>query len=622
MKKKIADTQKEAQKLARETLEDLAKKGMAAPKDLWRRAVGPDIDILSPDEFYEKLNKPVESKASQFLKQMREGGDNCPRINPGSKVIVINPTNNKWKWVKVKNAEEFKKLISASRGADKKLEKMRKARLEQYFRKLGKSKKAREDNFGGFGFGDDSANIAPNAQAGYEVKHEYTPLLSTPFFKQMYLYDYLLMHSKCFWYKNYNGPAKLLLGIIRNFVIGNGFSVTCDDKKASEAWEDYEDRSSIHERLPVWCDELSMSGEHFLEKKFVPGGISHTSIDPSTIWEIITDPENIEDVKYYHQQYPTQYQLYGTKDAPISEYIIRQLPPELIHHTKINVTSWEKRGRSDLLAGLLYMKYFDDYIGFKLQRTKAEAAYFWDVVVKGDLNAVNAYINQTQSTVDVPPGSENVHNEAIERKPITPSLSHSGSDDVAKWILSYVFMSLGIPTSYAGTLESTGASRASALVSTEPVVKLMEERRRKVEGVLQLIWEDVMIDAGLDPYTEVEFNFDELVVEDRSKKIEDTIVAHKQKVFSHETMSNIIAKEMNHTSYNYAAEQKKIQTELTKDPTLLDPEAAFDAEVQAAAGGSGDTKGGQDLTSPEDESEIKASRSLDRNKVRDQNTQL
>src|SRR5208337_2188589 len=127
-------------------------------------------------------------------------------------------------------------------------------------------------------------------------------LLGTPFFKQMYLYDRLLMHSKTFWYKNYSGPAKLIINIIRNFVIGEGFSVSISDKKAEAAWEAYEKRSNIHEKVGVWCDEAVFDGNLMIEKKFRPDGIVHESIDVSTIWEIVTDPENISDVKYYHQQ--------------------------------------------------------------------------------------------------------------------------------------------------------------------------------------------------------------------------------------------------------------------------------------------------------------------------------
>lgn len=604
---------------AKEILEDLKQKGPDVISQ-WRGRG--QTGVKTPDEFYADMQKPVASQAHEFFKGMREEQEKLAKqeikeseckfeIAPGSKIILIDPKTNKWKWATVNNAKEFLAWEDKSKGAVKLIENLRQAKVNDF---LNKKKKTKEDFFSGSGDGVDSASFgppSPQQTSGYEIKHEYTPLLGTPFFKQMYLYDRLLMHSKTFWYKNYSGPAKLIINIIRNFVIGEGFSISCDDDKAVKAWEAYEKRGQIQEKVRVWCDEATFDGNLMIEKKFRPDGIVHESIDTSTIWEIVTDPENISDVKYYHQQYPTQWQLFGTKDAPITKYIIRQIPPDLVHHIKFNVTSWEKFGRSELLAALLYLKYFDDYIGFKLQRTKSEAAYFWDVLVKGDQGAINEYIQSTISLVDITPGSENVHNEAIERKAVMPSLSHTGSDDVAKWILSYIFMSVGIPTSYAGTLESTGSSRASALVSTEPVTKAMEEKRNKIEDLLHRIWEDVMVDAGLDPETDVEFNFPELIVEDRSKKIQDLVTAHNNLVISHQTMSEIMAKELNISTYDYDDEQKEISDENINNPLLL---KIIDAEDGIQSDGEG-----QDLTGDGKGAENQG-RTFDRDKARDDNT--
>lgn len=582
-------------------LEDVKKKGPAAISQ-WRNSHAANVDILTPDEFFKKLNGAVQSPAAKFFQDVKEGK---ATVDPRSTIVEYCLKTNEWRFRKVKNTPDLVKLMEQSKSAEKEMGRLREARMQQFLRKkklIEARKRNKEDSFDPlFDLDGSDATVTNTTSDGYEIKHEYTPLLGTPFFKQMYLYDMLLMHSKTFWYKNYSGPAKLCMQIYRNFVIGEGFSITCDDDKAVKAWEAYEERSQIHEKIGTWHDEAFFAGELMLEKKFTPAGMVHESIDVSTIWEIVTDPENISDIKYYHQQYPTQYQIYGTKDTPISKYVIRQIPPELVHHIKFNVTSWEKRGRSDLLAALLYLKYFDDYIGFKLQRTKAEAAYFWDVVIKGDASDVANYISTTQSIVDVAPGSENVHNEAVDRKTIMPSLSHVGSDDVAKWILSYIFMSQGIPTSYAGTLESVGSSRANALVSTEPVTKLMEERRKKFEWMLHRIWKDVMIDAGLDPETEVEFNFPELTVEDRSKKLADVYLAFTEQTISHETASNIVAQELNITTYDYEKEQEKIKEELAANPSLLNPEMGLTQD-----GKPDDTTG---------------SHAFDRDSARDDNTQ-
>ena len=562
--------------------EDMSKQG---PKAVAKWKENYSDGIMTPEEFFKELDKPVESKAWRFFKDVEEGKSNI-EVDESSRFILYELNTGKWKWTKVKNKEELKTLMEQSAKAPEVMARLREAKTLEYLRKRSSFK---EDQSGGYGWDSDSVLPPQSNQSGYEIKHEYTPLMGTPFFKQLYLYDMLLMHSKTFWYKNYSGPAKLILSLYRSFVIGKGFGATIKDPKAEKAWKAYEERSGIHEKLPVWHDELMFAGELMLEKKMRREGLTHESIDPSTVWDIITDPENISDVKYYHQQYPTQYQLFSAPGAPITKYIIRHIPPELVHHIKINVTSWEKRGRSDLLAALLYLKYFDDYVGFKLQRTKGETAYFWDVTIKGDASDVSSYITTTQSIVDVNPGSENVHNEAVTRQPMAPSMSHTGSDEVAKWILAYIGMSALIPSSYFGTFETAGSSRASALVSTEPIIKVMEERRAKLEDLLHRIWEDVMIDAGLDPKSDVEFNFPELVVEDRSKKLEDLKFALDEKIITHKRFSEIAAKELNISTYDYEEEQEMIGKEQVTNPNLLD----MDTGLDLTDGETGDeTKGG------------------------------
>jgi hypothetical protein len=351
----------------------------------------------------------------------------------------------------------------------------------------------------------------------------------------------------------------MIVDITRNFVMGKGFTVTFDNPKAQKVWAEYEERTMIQEAARDWCDELTKFGENMIKKIPGPIGISHQSFDPSTVWEIVTDPENIRNIKYYHQQYNTQYQIFATPDAPTSKYIINQIPPQLVLHTKVNVTSYEKRGRSDLLAPLLYFKYFEDYMTASLIRSKNEAAFIWDVTVKGSDEDVNAYISNSQSIADAPPGSENVHNESIVRTPLSPQFGAGQQSEASANILSYVAMSTSVPMNYFGTHHTGGDTRAGALVATEPVAKKMVERQLKMEYMIRRIVKDVLVDANLDPNQPFEVTFPEIMEEDRSAKIKDLIVAQQEEVISHKTMAHMIAKELKVTKYDYDKEQEEIE---------------------------------------------------------------
>lgn len=531
-------------------------------KSLMRFASDQEIKLTNPTEFFEKMSRPTQSRLYTFCEEVRNSTEEMLDQTGVSKIIEIND-NGQWRWRQITSSKELKEILANDKKA---LDRYLKIRENAYSTMFKKNKEY------GFNINDNSAgNQSPGA---LEVRNEYTPLIGTPFFKQLYLYDYWEMHSKCFWYKNYSGIAKLIVEMTRNFVLGKGFSVSFDDDKCQDAWSAYEERSNIQEEIRNWCDELTAFGENMIKKIPTSKGIIHKSFDPSTIWEIITDPENISDIKYYHQQYNTQYQLYGTKDTPLSKYVLNQIPPQLVHHTKVNVTSYEKRGRSDLLSALLYFKYYEDYCQARLSRAKAEACYIWDVSIDGSEEDVQAYINLTQSASSVPPGSENVHNKAITRTAITPSFTKAGGDQIAQDILSYIAMSVSIPASYMGTFNNMSNTKAGALVATEPVAKKFAERQLKLETLIRKIVKDVLMDAGLDPKTPFEVNFPELFEEDRSAKIQDLILSKDEQVISHQRMSEMIAKEMKITKYDYQDEQDVIDKEKAhgqmfgQDPTV------------------------------------------------------
>lgn len=541
-------------RLPRKKVEELKKPGVAS---FVRKSHEQEVLLTNPTEFFEKMSRPVQSRLYSWMKEVEQRSEEMLDTHGQSKLIEYDIYSGKWRWRTVKSSSEIKEILKVSEKSYDTFLKLREANLKKFLSK--------EDSFGGYGFADDTA--VPGNQ-GLQARQEFTPLIGTPFYKQLYLFDYWEMHSKCFWYKNYSGIAKMIIEMTRNFVLGKGFNVTFENEEHQGIWNAYEDRSNVQEEIRNWCDELSSFGENMVKKIPSPKGIIHRSFDPSTIWEIVTDPENIQDIKYYHQQYNTQYQIYGTKDAPVSKYIINQLPPQLIHHTKVNVTSYEKRGRSDLLAPLLYFKYYEDYMTAKLSRAKNEAAFIWDVEIDGSDEDVQMYINNTQNIVDVPPGSENVHNKAIKRTPLAPGLGTSGADGIAQDILSYIAMGVSIPVNYMGTFGTGGYTKAGALVATEPVAKKMLERQLKMEHLVRKIVKDVLIDAGKDPRDpqyKFEINFPEILEEDSASKIKNVILAKDQNVISHKTMSMMIAKELRITKFDYEKEQQIITKDSKQD---------------------------------------------------------
>lgn len=551
---------------------------------LVRKSTESEIKLADPTAFFKKISQPVESKLFTFMQDVKLKSEEQMDVHGMSKVIEIHPGTNQWRWRYVKNTAQLRTIIKNSEESYMKFMQFREKALIE---RLKKQSKEGDDFFGG--------SVGMGSGTDQPYRPQYTPLLGTPFFKQMYLYDYWEMHSKCFWYSNYSGIGKLVVDITRNFVMGKGFSVSFEDSACQDIWDKYEEKNNIQEKARLWCDDLTKFGESMIKRLPQGNSVIHTSFDPSTIWEIVTDPENINDVKYYHQQYNTQYQLYGTKDAPVSKYIFNQMPPELVIHNKVNVTPYEKRGRSDLLSVLLYLKYYEDYMQARLLRAKNEAAFIWDVTIKGGPEDVDTYINNTESMSDVPPGSENVHNESVERKPLSPQFGAVAADQIAADILSYVAMGTIIPLSYFGTTHSGGSTRAGAIVGTEPVSKKMGERQAKMESLLRIVVKDVLIASGKDPLKfKFEINFPELFDEDRSKKIQDLTLAKENGSISHRRMSEMTAKELRITKYDYEQEQIQIAKEAKANSLFQNPDEPDSGADDPEKGRSFDRSGTKD----------------------------
>lgn len=549
-------------------------------RSIIRRASEEQVKLSSPSKFFKTIDQPVESRLGRWLGEVKERAEEHLDTRGYSRLVEVDPASGRWRWRRVRTWAQFKAIMAESEKAYDKYLQLREAALV-------KGIMSREFDFGGQVVGGRDA---------FPVRPEYTPLIGTPFYKQLYLYDYWEMHSKCFWYSNYSAIGKMVVDITRNFVMGDGgFQVVFSGEnekvvqQAEDAWKSYEERSGIQDAARLWCDDLTKFGENMIRRVPTANGLLHRSFDPSICWEIVTDPEDIQDVKYYHNQWNTQYQIYTAKDAPSSKYIIQQLPPQLVIHTKVNTTAFEKRGRADLLAPLLYFKYYEDYMQCRLIRAKNEAAFIWDVTVKGGQEDIDAYIAGTESMVDVPPGSENVHNEAIERSPMAPDLSSTQDDRVAADILSMVAMGTTIPVTYFGIDSSgVGNTKAGALVATEPVVKKMGERQNKMRGTIGIVVRDILKEAKIDlKAVQFEIIMPEILEGDRAQKIDGLYESHRQGVYSHKTMSQMVAKELGSRRYDYDKEQRQIKKEQSETPLFrTNPD---------------DSEAGADLTGDEDD---------------------
>lgn len=394
---------------------------------------------------------------------------------------------------------------------------------------------------------------------------EFAPTYGGPFNKQLYISDYLRMHALAFEAKNHNPLAKRIIDVLAQYSFGRRFKVRIKDAKQKKAWEEFEKKSNIiHRCSEFWIREYLTYGELMIDKK------NWQSIDPSTVWDIITDPDDITEVYYYYQSYPTAYQTftgYTVKGAPGSakqpgmKYIVRQVPASQVIHIKGNVVSQEKRGRSILFPILGWLKRIKDLYSAEVQRAQLQATFLWDDTIEGsdaDVQAYAAAFSRMPLQMSV-----YIHNAQVKRQAM-PALSSGGGRDstgVGDEILAFIATAIGIPKDFFNIVAAGGSgNRATALVGAEPFEKVIEDLQAKFENLLLSIAEEVLEEANLDyEKGDVEFIFPSVTKDTTSETIKNVSTVESLNYIAHETAAEMAAAELNITGYDYDAEQEKIK---------------------------------------------------------------
>lgn len=430
-------------------------------------------------------------------------------------------------------------------------------------------------------FAGDSYGSTAGANAGL-VGDDYVPLLGGPFNKQPYLYDYLRAQAYCFHEYTHHPFARAIIDITANFVLGRGYRVDSDDPRALALWRAFEQVNRLPERVVNMVKEGARDGEVLIW--WVPGMQVNVAyqvqpgqqpeigaiprirfIDPSTCWEIVTYPEDIERVLFYWLVFPTQYQIKmgmdGGSMVPTAKFINQQLPASDVMHFKYNCSHNEKRGRSDLFPVLGYLKWVRDCVNYKLIALKKQAAWTEDIEIAGSQADVDAAAQAFQGLGPFEPaGSRYFHTNKIKRTYLANQHGGAGDDPTLEWGINMIAAGSGIPVTYFGLTHVTGQSRAGALVGTEPVAKKFERRQLEVKVIIQALWRRFQDTWGVKG-SECNIIFPEIISQDSAQKLKNIKFAEDCEYISHQTAAPMAAKEVDDDEYDYEAEQAQIQKE-------------------------------------------------------------
>lgn len=534
--------------------------------------------MYKPDEMVDSFNQPVMNPMIAFHEAVMANGDEkkLSESNPyrGMKINVVEALLYKarvdeegkpvreahggwpmpYKMQKVVGNDGYRtavlEAVAAMQSLPVRAKKAREAKSELL-------RKMREDGFVDDNFLGTQGSFDPNQYT------EFVPLTGGPFYRQLYIYDFLRMIAYAFEAHNHNPVAKAIIRIITQYAFGRGFDVRIDDDKKKKLWEDYEEKYNITRNIcQFWSKEAEIYGDFMLNKR------TWKSIDPSTVLDIVTDAENVDHEFYYYQSFPTAYQMYtgfrvpgelGSEKAKASDYIVRQIPASDVLHMKINCVSNEKRGRSTLFPILGWLKRVKDLYNAQVIREWLYSSFIWDVSVKGSASDVSAFAAQFPNMPN--PGTPYFHNQAVELKPMA-ALESRGTrgGSMGGELLSFIATACGIPREFLNVQSQGGGSRVQALTSAEPFTKAIEDVQSRWEAFITEMFKTMLDQNGIK-YEEgdIEVLFPSVTKDTTTETIANLALVEAQGWLSKRTAGEMAAKELNITTYDFEDEQSKLK---------------------------------------------------------------
>ena len=408
------------------------------------------------------------------------------------------------------------------------------------------------------------------------VGDDYIPMLGGNFFKSLPYWDFLKQANAAFYAWNHDPLAKQSINIIKDFTLGRGYRLDSENKAAIALWSAFEKVNDVQQMMRQIAVELSIYGETIVWKlpdnqaapvqartagQPIPRALIPRLqlVDPTVIWEVITWPEQPNRPISFIWVAPTMFQIYTGQEksakVPGSKFIFQTIPADQMRQYKVNAVTGEKRGRSDLYPVLSYLKRMRDTVEYAIIGTQKQAAYSIDTTVEGSQDDILNYIDAQESMGTIhPAGSEFVHTAKVKREYLSADGARMGANPTFDWVMSMIASGLGIPISFYGTHLSGGQTRASAIISSEPVAKKFEGRQQIYERIILDMWDDLMEWAGLG-HVPCEITFPELYTQDRSQKFKDLALAEAQGWLSKKRVASMAAKELGITDYDFDVEQ-------------------------------------------------------------------
>ncbi len=324
---------------------------------------------------------------------------------------------------------------------------------------------------------------------------------------------YLELHNHCYEAYTANPLAFTIVETITNFTLGRGVVIAAANKQVQRVldafWRDPDNH--METRIYSLCTELSVYGEQFVRFFVNPidGRVKVAQIDPSTIDEIVSDPENVEKPLRFHQRpvgtdrrdaggtgadrleagagFP------GTVAGATGETEGRWFEAgSEVAQFCINKVSNAKRGRSDLATLLPWLRRYKDWLTDRVRLNKYKTAFLWDVTLQGaDAKTIDR--KRMEYAIPLEPGTIVIHNESERWAAVKPEINASDVEADGRALRLMIAAGSGVPEHYLA--DGGNANRATAAEMNLPTLLKFERRQQVMEHLLRVLLDRVILEA-------------------------------------------------------------------------------------------------------------------------------
>lgn len=307
--------------------------------------------------------------------------------------------------------------------------------------------------------------------------------------------------------------ARQSIRLMTDYAFGSGFSWNTEDKNVENLLTSFWDSAMNGPLLSPKgqrksSDKLLIDGEIFFAV-FLGNEPTIRRIDPLQITEILTDPDDVENVKYYkrdwsdaqgssHTDYYCSFTNLEDDECKDSLGTTRKKTQDaLVYHLAINDLG--QRGNSYLLPVLEWIKLYRRFLASRVAVMLALARFAWKLKTQGGQTTVDA-LKAVYHEKEVKAGSTAIENQAADLQPIKTDSGASGAYQDGRQLKLQVSAGTGWPEQYYGDI-SIG-NLATAKTVELPVQKMCESYQSIWRGAYADIFNLIL---GEETYIDIDF---------------------------------------------------------------------------------------------------------------------